>query len=144
MVAETLLEAVARNWPVVLVVVLASYLIKNRFTRGLNRYPGPFLASITDWWRFWIVYKRRPEVEHIKLHAKLGDVVRLGPNDLSFANPQALKDIYGLNKGFIKVSYKTDGSGKKQFLTMIAVRVLPRATISSKWTPSALPLQLNI
>lgn len=112
MVAETLLEAVARNWPVVLIAVLASYLIKNRFTRGLNKYPGPFLASITDWWRFWIVYKRRPEVEHIRLHAKHGDVVRLGPNDLSFANPQALKDIYGLNKGFIKVSYKPDESRK--------------------------------
>ncbi|TVY19873.1 Cytochrome P450 monooxygenase [Lachnellula arida] len=105
MVAETLLEAVARNWPVVLTVVLASYLIKNRFTRGLNKYPGPFLASLTDWWRFWIVYKRRPEVEHIRLHAKHGDVVRLGPNDLSFANPQALKDIYGLNKGFIKSEF---------------------------------------
>ena len=106
MVAETLLEVVARNWPAVLAVLLVSYLAKNRFTRGLNKYPGPFLASITDWWRFWIVYKRRPEVEHIKLHAKHGDVVRLGPNDLSFANPQALKDIYGLNKGFVKVSSK--------------------------------------
>ncbi|TVY78358.1 Cytochrome P450 monooxygenase andK [Lachnellula suecica] len=105
MLATTLLEAVARNWAAVIVVVLAAYLVKNRFTRGLNKYPGPFLASITDWWRFWIVYKRRPEVEHIRLHAKHGDVVRLGPNDLSFADPAALKSIYGLNKGFVKSEF---------------------------------------
>ncbi len=49
------------------------------------------------------MYKRRPEVEHIKLHEKHGDVVRLGPNSLSFSDPKALKTIYGLNKGFTKV-----------------------------------------
>ncbi|RDL36969.1 Cytochrome P450 [Venustampulla echinocandica] len=105
MVAESFIEALVQNWPVVLALALASYLIKNRFNRGLNKYPGPFLASITDWWRFWVVYKRRPEVEHIKLHAKHGDVVRLGPNSLSFSNPQTLKAIYGLNKGFTKSEF---------------------------------------
>lgn len=49
------------------------------------------------------MWNRRPEVTHIKLHEKYGDVVRLGPNTLSFSNPAALKAIYGLNKGFIKV-----------------------------------------
>lgn len=49
------------------------------------------------------VYRRRPEVTHISLHRKHGDIVRLGPNALSFADPKALKAIYGLNKGFVKV-----------------------------------------
>lgn len=105
MARESLLEAVLRNWPAVLAVLFVSWLVKNRFNHGLNKYPGPFLASLTDWWRFWIVYKRRPEVEHIKLHEKHGDIVRLGPNDLSFSNPAALKTIYGLNKGFIKSQF---------------------------------------
>jgi hypothetical protein len=104
MFADPIIQVLTWYWPAVLAVAFLSYLVKNRFNRGLNKYPGPFLASLTDWWRFWDVYKRRPEVTHIQLHAKHGDVVRLGPNDLSFADPKALKTIYGLNKGFTKVS----------------------------------------
>lgn len=103
MVAESLLEAVLRHWPAALAVVFTAYILSNRYNRGLNKYPGPFLASLTNWWRFWDVYKRRPELTHIKLHEKHGDVVRLGPNMLSFSDPKALKSIYGLNKGFTKV-----------------------------------------
>ncbi|KAJ2971293.1 hypothetical protein NUW58_g9457 [Xylaria curta] len=57
----------------------------------------------TYFWRLWDVWGRRSEVTHRKLHAQYGDVVRLGPSTLSFADPKALKTIYGLNKGFIKV-----------------------------------------
>lgn len=90
--------------PYLIAIALISYLISNYFCHGLQKYPGPFLAKFTDWWRFVDVYKRRPEVTHIKLHRKHGDIVRLGPNALSFADPKALKTIYGLNKGFVKVT----------------------------------------
>ena len=104
MVAESFVEVLLHNWPAVLAVAFSAYFLSNYFNRGLNKYPGPFLARLTDWLRFYKVYKRRPEVWHLDLHAKYGDVVRLGPNDLSFADPKALKTIYGLNKGFTKVS----------------------------------------
>lgn len=103
MMAESVTKVLFHQWPLILLIISILYLLKNRFNRGLNKYPGPFVASLTDWWRFWDVYQRRPEVTHIKLHAKHGDVVRLGPNVLSFASPKALKAIYGLNKGFTKV-----------------------------------------
>jgi hypothetical protein len=103
MFADTLLSSVLRHWLLALTTVLVAYLLKNYLNRGLNKYPGPLLASFTNWWRFFDVYKRRSEITHQKLHAKYGDVVRLGPNSLSFANPKALKTIYGLNKGFVKV-----------------------------------------
>lgn len=94
---------IAQFWLPITVSVILVWLVKNRYHNGLNKYPGPFLASLTDWWRFWDVYGQRPELTHQKLHAKYGDVVRLGPNNLSFADPKALKSIYGLNKGFVKV-----------------------------------------
>jgi hypothetical protein len=103
MAAESFTDVLFHHWSTALLVIFVSYLLKNRFNRGLNKYPGPFFASLTDLWRFWDVYRRRPEVSHIKLHARHGDVVRLGPNVLSFADPKALKTIYGLNKGFVKV-----------------------------------------
>ncbi|PQE30301.1 cytochrome P450 protein [Rutstroemia sp. NJR-2017a WRK4] len=102
MFADTLLLSVLRHWLLALITIVVAYLLKNYLNRGLNKYPGPLLASFTDWWRFFDVYQRRSEITHQKLHAKYGDVVRLGPNSLSFANPKALKTIYGLNKGFVK------------------------------------------
>ncbi|KAI2610114.1 cytochrome P450 [Hypoxylon fragiforme] len=96
---------IAQFWLPISVSVILVWLVKNRYHNGLNKYPGPFLASLTDWWRFWDVYGQRPEVTHQKLHAKHGDVVRLGPNTLSFADPKALKSIYGLNKGFVKSEF---------------------------------------
>ncbi|KAJ5714348.1 cytochrome P450 [Penicillium malachiteum] len=58
---------------------------------------SPFIASIpsgfcfgSDYWQ-WI--GRLPQ-HTAKVHAKYGDIVRLAPNELSFANPQAWTDIY--------------------------------------------------
>lgn len=108
---DTVLVALLHNWPVVLSLGLVAYFVSNYLNRGLQRYPGPLLASLTDWWRFWDVWGKRPEVTHIKLHEKYGDVVRLGPNTLSFADPKALKTIYGLNKGFTKACFRP-GTGE--------------------------------
>jgi hypothetical protein len=103
MVFESTVLVLLKNWVLVIPVVLVAYLASNYFNHGLNKYPGPLLAGLTDWWRFFDVYGRRPDITHIRLHRKHGDVVRLGPNSLSFADPRAIKQIYGLNKGFVKV-----------------------------------------
>lgn len=105
-ITETILETFAQHWLSIGLSLIVAWLVKNRYNNGLNKYPGPFLASLTDWWRFFDVKGCRPEVTHQKLHAKYGDVVRLGPNTLSFADPAALKSIYGLNKGFVKVGFR--------------------------------------
>lgn len=95
------------RWAATLFVLFIAYSLRNRFHHGLNRYPGPFLASLTDWWRFFDVLGLRPDITHINLHKQYGDIVRLGPNVLSFANPAAIKAIYGLNQGFSKVLHLT-------------------------------------
>jgi hypothetical protein len=85
--------------------LLLLYLLQQYFHNGLHRYPGPVMAKFTDLWRFLDVHGRRPDITHNALHRKYGDVVRLGPNTLSFASPSAIKVIYGLNKGFTKVCF---------------------------------------
>lgn len=82
---------------------LLLYLSLNYFYNSLHVFPGPFWAHLTDLWRYLDVKGRRPERTHIELHRQYGDIVRLGPRTLSFADPQAIKVIYGLNKGFTKV-----------------------------------------
>lgn len=105
MITDQLVQIISQHWPAVVLTVVLAWLVRNRYHNGLNKYPGPFLASLTDWWRFYDVYRRRPEWTHIALHKKYGPVVRLGPNVLSFADPESLKTIYGLNKGFIKSNF---------------------------------------
>lgn len=99
---KTLLSLFLQNWPILVLVIISIGTVRNYFNRGLYKYPGPLLASLTDWWRFFSVLRRRPDITHLRLHEQHGDIVRLGPNTLSFSNPQALKAIYGLNKGFTK------------------------------------------
>ncbi|CAI7625126.1 unnamed protein product [Penicillium pancosmium] len=104
-ITDHLLHVLSQHWLAVCFGGLLIWGLKNRYKHGLHRYPGPFLASITDWWRLVDVYGRRSEVTHRALHKKYGDVVRLGPNTLSFSSPKALKTIYGLNKGFNKSEF---------------------------------------
>ncbi|KAI1327392.1 cytochrome P450 [Xylariaceae sp. FL0255] len=102
---SVLFDLIAGHWIWAIITVTAAWLLKNHFSNGLNKFPGPFLASLTDIWRFWEVTGHKSEVTHRKLHDQYGDVVRLGPKTLSFADPAALKEIYGLNKGFIKSDF---------------------------------------
>jgi len=103
MFANDLATYLVAYWPALLLLAVGATLLNNKFHKGLNKYPGHWLAGYTNWWRFSDVMGRKPEWTHIKLHRKYGDVVRLGPNVLSFADPKALKSIYGLNKGMTKV-----------------------------------------
>lgn len=92
-------------WPFVLLAALVVHYIRNKYYNGLNKYPGPRLAAYTNWWRFFDTLNRHAEHTHLKLHEKHGDIVRLGPNVLSIADPRAIKTIYGLNKGMTKSDF---------------------------------------
>lgn len=99
--------------------------------KGLSKFPGPLLASFTNAWRLRIVWQRNAEKRHIALHKEFGEVVRLGPNFLSFGTPAAIKDIYGLNSHFIKVitTFIFLVSSTKFHL----VKVLPHSARNFQW-----------
>lgn len=100
-----ILSLTAKYWPAPLLLIIITFLIRNKFSPGLSKYPGPLLAAYTDWWRFWESWSRKTHFTHLRLHRKHGDIVRLGPNSLSFADPKALPIIYGLNKGMTKSNF---------------------------------------
>lgn len=104
---DFIISFVSGHWVAIFLILFTASAARNFFKRGLNKYSGPLIASITDWWRFFDVLGRRPDITHIKLHKQYGDIVRLGPNVLSFSNPAAMKVIYGLHKGFTKVFHQT-------------------------------------
>ena len=69
------------------------YLLRIYYQKGLNKYPGPFAANFTDGWKVWYASGAADKQYYVDIHAKYGDIVRVGPNELSFADPAAIDDI---------------------------------------------------
>lgn len=103
------------------IVATLGRLLFNKYGTGLSHVPGPFWASFTDLWRFWIVWGRRPELVHIELHKKYGRLVRLGPRTVLVSDNAAAKTIYALNSGFVKVSLSDTSFGSHSLTGLLAV-----------------------
>ncbi|KAF3015244.1 hypothetical protein E8E14_001181 [Neopestalotiopsis sp. 37M] len=87
------------NWALIGSVSVVVYLISVAVYRltfhPLASFPGPLSHRISVWPRAILLARGDLPFHVAKLHAQYGPVVRLGPNELAFANPQAWKDIYG-------------------------------------------------
>ncbi len=53
--------------------------------------------------RQWYALGNSQKQLYVDIHRKYGDIVRLGPNELSFADSQAIHDMYGPNGALQKV-----------------------------------------
>ncbi|KAL0959891.1 hypothetical protein HGRIS_011559 [Hohenbuehelia grisea] len=72
---------------------------------GIRLYPGPFLAKFTDLWLGWVsAHGHRSEVVH-HMHQKYGPIVRLAPNHVSIAEPDALPIVYAHGNGALKSEF---------------------------------------
>jgi cytochrome P450 len=76
-------------------IYLIGHAVYDLYFHPLSHFPGPKLLAISNlpFLSWWIggtsVFKIR------KLHGQYGGIVRTGPDQLSFRDPQAWKDIYG-------------------------------------------------
>ncbi|KAI0761269.1 high nitrogen upregulated cytochrome P450 monooxygenase 2 [Trametes elegans] len=61
----------------------------------LARYPGPLGCRLTKFWMACIGYTGRQHLYIRDLHERYGDVVRIGPNELSFRDPTLVSDMLG-------------------------------------------------
>ncbi|ELU36691.1 cytochrome P450 monooxygenase [Rhizoctonia solani AG-1 IA] len=62
-----------------------------------RRFPGPPLAGLTNWWMSMIIQTGHHSEIVQCLHEKYGTFVRLGPNHISIADPDAL-EVAGSDK----------------------------------------------
>ncbi|KAJ5596154.1 hypothetical protein N7450_002612 [Penicillium hetheringtonii] len=69
-------------------------IIYNRFFHPLAKYPGPFLASITDIWQLCQFLTLKQPYKLTELHAKYGTIIRYGPDKLSITDEDAIKMVY--------------------------------------------------
>ena len=69
--------------------------IYNVFFHPLRHYPGPRLGAATQLLNVYYILRGVNCKYLCDLHQEYGDVVRTGPNELSFIKPSAMKTIYG-------------------------------------------------
>lgn len=79
----------------VILGLVGSMAVYRLYFHRLRRFPGPFWAGLSNFYVTSLSVKNlhlNEEVE--KLHAQYGDVVRLGPSELSINLPGAIQAIY--------------------------------------------------
>ncbi|KAL5339787.1 cytochrome p450 monooxygenase [Aspergillus crustosus] len=72
----------------------SSITLYRAFFHPLHNFPGPFPARLATFYKIYLSRKYRLFEETYKLHQQYGDVVRLGPSELSIADPAAVKKIH--------------------------------------------------
>ncbi|TRM63528.1 cytochrome P450 [Schizophyllum amplum] len=71
----------------------------------LRGYPGPALAKFSDLWLGMVSRGgHRSETVH-ELHEKYGPFVRIAPNHISIAHPDALQTVYAHGNGALKSDF---------------------------------------
>jgi len=80
------------------VIACVAYLVLtclyNLFLHPLRNVPGPFAARLSDLWKLHSNLQGRKAHRIHAAHKRYGPIVRVAPNELSFANPAAVRDIY--------------------------------------------------
>ena len=95
---------VAANWLIVIPLLFALRLAYLRYASPLRGYPGPLLASVSRLWKVISTASGQTHWDHVRLHQKYGPIVRIAPNELSLASPEAARTVLSAGKHF----YKTD------------------------------------
>ncbi|KAH8998100.1 putative P450 monooxygenase [Lactarius akahatsu] len=76
----------------------------NIYLHPLAHFPGPRLAAASKFWLAYQEFVRGISLSDLRdeLHAQYGDIVRLQPNLLHFANPHAYNEIYNVKNKWDK------------------------------------------
>lgn len=75
--------------------LFSSMVLYRAFFHRLHRFPGPFLARLSTFYMTYLSFKRGQIYSDVQdLHRKYGDYVRVGPSEISIADPAAFNAIH--------------------------------------------------
>lgn len=86
-------------------ILLAAYLVSNRFQKGLNQVPGPWVRSLSTLPRVLSVWRGQSQDEDLELHRKYGKIVRIAPNIISITDLAEVNTLYGITTKFVKSGF---------------------------------------
>lgn len=78
-----------------LLVTCLLYSLYNITLHPLARFPGPLLYRSTRLATILRTIRGRLPFDILELHKQYGDIVRIAPDELAFAHPEAWHEIYG-------------------------------------------------
>ncbi|KAI9848834.1 MAG: hypothetical protein M1837_006350 [Sclerophora amabilis] len=84
------------------VVYILGYCIYQLLFHPLAKYPGPFLAKVSNGYAAYHAWKGDLHIDMWRCHVKYGDFVRYAPNRLNVNTSTGLRDIYTHGKNFRK------------------------------------------
>jgi hypothetical protein len=98
--------------------VLLGVFVLHQWNHPLRKYPAPnvfvTIPYLGEIWFAWVTLKGDPDWTLRELHRRLGKVVRIGPNEVSIDDSDAVKDLYGhgndIEKGITPPELGVDGS----------------------------------
>ncbi|KAH7133887.1 cytochrome P450 [Dactylonectria macrodidyma] len=79
-----------------------SILIYRLYFNPLRNFPGDKLAAISKWHAYQVAKTGQTHHYITKQHSKHGDYIRVGPNEISVADPEYLPIIHGARSKFPK------------------------------------------
>lgn len=92
-------------WYVIIPSLIISRALYRKYASPLRNYPGPWLASCTRLWKVLSTASTRTHIDHIELHKKYGPVVRIAPDEVSVASPEAARTLLSAGKRFYKTRF---------------------------------------
>ena len=96
-----ILDFLLTPW-ILVAVPLLYYVLPFIRNWSIQDVPGPFLAKFSNLWYMYECRMGRRYYTVYQLHEKHGKLVRLQPNHVSIADPDAIPIIYGHGTGFLK------------------------------------------
>ncbi|KAK9446168.1 benzoate 4-monooxygenase cytochrome P450 [Metarhizium brunneum] len=110
----------------------------NVFLHPLRRFPGPVTWIAAPWMKSISHIRGQQDHQIVKLHQKLGHIIRVGPDTLSFTEMSAWRDIYGTGHAELpKHIYK--GSGMEDRPNIITAHSRDHHRFRKAMTPALTP-----
>ncbi|RAL16419.1 cytochrome P450 [Aspergillus homomorphus CBS 101889] len=118
------------------VLYLITQVVYNLYLHPLSKYPGPPL------WRAFrlpfLLANIQGQLPHRirDFHARYGDVIRVAPDELSFVDPRAWRDIYLSDREFVRPQQYKDQPPGKTAANLIACSEAEHARLRKALAPS--------
>jgi len=78
------------------ILYCTSTIVYNLYFSPLSKFPGSWIYTSTRLPRVWLYITGREPWVIADMHKRYGPIVRVAPNELSFIDEAAWKDIYGI------------------------------------------------
>lgn len=90
-----------------LFLAVLGYIVYQRFLSPLAKFPGPFWASLTPFWKLHAFSQGNFHEQILTLHEKYGKFVRIAPTEVIISDGSAIRDIYSTTNGrdYLKVGF---------------------------------------